>query len=373
MRSDAATTLPAAARKPDRRLDPKGLAAALAAMLRAHAPFILLVLAYVAAAFAVGAAFGQPVAPFLYVVLMGSAVVAAGILFFLVHAVYVMAVLRPERPLKTIADALATRYLTRERIVNALPIVLLLPVVISVFTSLKTMIPAIHPFAWDATFAAWDEGLHIVPPWRILQPLLGHPLITGPINLAYGLWFVLMVGIWLWQAMSLRAPRLRMQYFLSFVLCWALLGNVAATWLSSAGPCYFAAVTGLPDPYAPLMAYLRAADQSFPILSLAIQDQLWSVYSAGDLAIGSGISAMPSMHVSCAVLFALLGWRSGRALGIALTAFAAVVVVGAVHLGWHYAIDGYAALVGTLAIWWAVGKWCGRDEDDAVRERMSNV
>jgi len=371
MRPQIATTIPAAAQ--DRRPE-GGLAAALAATLRAHAPFILLVLAYVAAAYAVGAAFGQPVTPLLYAPVMGSAAVAAGFLPLFVYAVYVAAILRPERPLKTIAGALATRYRGRARILNALPVLLLLPVVVSVFTSLKTMIPAIHPFAWDPTFAAWDAALHGVQPWRLLQPALGFPAVSGAINLLYDIWFLLMAGIWLWQAMSLASPRLRMQYFLSFVLCWALIGNVAATWLSSAGPCYFAAVTGLPDPYAPLMEYLRAANESVPIFSLVVQDELWRLYADRELSIGSGISAMPSMHVACAVLFALLGWRAGRVLGIALTAFAAVVVVGAVHLGWHYAVDAYAAIAATLAIWWAVGRWCGRDEGDAaVMRRLEKM
>ena len=32
------------------------------------------------------------------------------------------------------------------------------------------------------------------------------------------------------------------------------------------------------------------------------------------------------------------------------------------HLGWHYAVDGYVAAGLTLAIWWGVGRgmraWC---------------
>ena len=34
----------------------------------------------------------------------------------------------------------------------------------------------------------------------------------------------------------------------------------------------------------------------------------------------------------------------------------AVLFIGSVHLGWHYAVDGYVAIVGTAAIWWAVGR-----------------
>jgi hypothetical protein len=42
--------------------------------------------------------------------------------------------------------------------------------------------------------------------------------------------------------------------------------------------------------------------------------------------------------------------------GRALAAFAVVIFLGSVMLGWHYAIDGYVGAAGVAAIWW----WCGR-------------
>ena len=64
---------------------------------------------------------------------------------------------------------------------------------------------------------------------------------------------------------------------------------------------------------------------------------------------------MPSIHVSMAFLMALLGWRIRRALGIVLTAYVVAIQIASVHLGWHYAIDGYAGIIGTYAIWRLVG------------------
>lgn len=116
---------------------------------------------------------------------------------------------------------------------------------------------------------------------------------------------------------------------------------------SSVGPCYYGRATGLVDPFQPLMDYLWLTKGSFPVWSLQVQEMLWESYEKGGIGFGSGISAMPSMHVSMVFLFAFVGWRTGRALGIAFTAFAVFIVIGSVHIGWHYAIDDYAAIIGT--------------------------
>jgi hypothetical protein len=253
-------------------------------------------------------------------------------------------------------------YAVRKRLIRALPIAILLPLFYSAFTSVKAAIPAIARYRWDPIFAAWDRALHGgVDPWQILQPIVGHPVITVAIGFLYLFLGIVMVGCWAWQALTLHEPQLRLQFFTAFVLCWAVLGNLMATLLASGGPCYYALLVGGPDPYAPLLQYLHDTDAAgFPVWSLGLQDMLWADYASGDLARGTGISAMPSIHVSVATQLALLGWRTHRALGLAMTVLAAVILVGSVHLGWHYAIDGYAAIVGTLVIWCGVGKMIRR-------------
>ena len=42
-------------------------------------------------------------------------------------------------------------------------------------------------------------------------------------------------------------------------------------------------------------------------------------------------------------------------MGIAFAAYAGVILLGSVHLGWHYAVDGYAAIGIALACWWIAG------------------
>ena len=61
------------------------------------------------------------------------------------------------------------------------------------------------------------------------------------------------------------------------------------------------------------------------------------------------------------MLFALLGWRVNRLLGVGLTLFAVVIMIGSVHLAWHYALDGYVAAVLTYVLWRAAGWLVAQD------------
>ena len=56
-----------------------------------------------------------------------------------------------------------------------------------------------------------------------------------------------------------------------------------------------------------------------------------------------------------ATLFALTAFQLDKRLGWAMVAFAVVIMLGSVHLGWHYAVDGYFSAVVVLALWFGVG------------------
>lgn len=254
-----------------------------------------------------------------------------------------------------------TEFLSRERILLALPILAAWPVMALSFSLVKALIPGMVPYYLDPFLHAADRLIHFgQDPWALLQPLLGHPVVTYVIDRLYALWLFVVYFALLLQITSTRDRLLRMHFLLSSMLAWVLLGSVAATLLSSVGPCYYGEVVGGPDAYAPLMAYLRDTVQAAPLLGLGappeliavrVQDMLWDFYLQNDIGFGRGISAAPSLHVASTWLIARMLQTYGRWPAIAGWSFFAVILVGSVHLGWHYALDGYISIAGAWAVW----------------------
>ncbi len=255
---------------------------------------------------------------------------------------------------------LRKNYLCSATITRFIIIFSIIPLFMCSYSSIKQSIPLFNHFSFDSWLYRIDKILHFnYSPWEILHPLVGYPIITLFIDFCYLAWGSIFVYSLLYMACH-GDRRLRLQFFISLACCWILIGNILAIVLSSAGPCYFSEVTGATvSPYAELFDYLR----SIPGLkAVGIQSSLWQAFQAGHFMPLGGISAMPSMHVSIAVLLALLYRNMNRWLGWAFTGFAIHVQIGSVHLGWHYAVDGYLSAIMTILIWKGSG-WMLRQKN----------
>ncbi|HUP01747.1 MAG TPA: phosphatase PAP2 family protein [Gemmatimonadota bacterium] len=266
------------------------------------------------------------------------------------------------------------RHLTPYRLAGIFIVFFLLVPLMNIFVGFKRAIPEIQPFAWDVAFMRLDRALHLGhDPWRLLQPIVGTPIVTAALDFLYYIWFPLKMGVLLWIAWSPRWE-LRGQFLLTFFTLWVVLGTVAATAFSSVGPCYYGYVVSGPDPFAPLMEYLRGVDRMYPLTALDVQELLWTGYSSGAMHLIEGIAAMPSLHVAIPILYAIAGWKVDRRLGLAFAIYAFVVLIGSVHLGWHYAVDGYASALVVPAVWWGAGRALGayrQRTDGSVEPTMS--
>jgi hypothetical protein len=330
--------------------------------LRENSLLILFVLAYSLVPWILASRVTLPAAPYYDIVI--AYVGFAGMSAIAIFAAFALWYLYHTRLLKVphfqaeAARRIRYDFLTRERILLALPVLLLWPIFASAFTFIKSSIPLVQPYYFDATLHDWDRAIHFgIDPWRLLQPLLGYTWITYTVNIGYTIWFLVMGASLTLQAGATGNRKRRMQFLLTMTLAWALIGNLAATLISSAGPCYYALVTGDSAPYGALMDYLHnvaatvAADLHLPFTATGLQDMLWNSYVTNNFKVANGISAAPSMHIASSWIIARLAWSMGKRARQFGCLFLLMIFIGSIHLGWHYAVDGYLAIAGAWVLW----------------------
>lgn len=248
---------------------------------------------------------------------------------------------------------------------------LLFAVLMASFNAFKQMVLPLAGFAYDPAFAAADKALFLgTDPWRVTHAFLGSPDATWLVDRAYHAWFVPMsVGVLLCAWLPASTYRLRNQYLLSYIAIWIGIGSVLAFLMPSAGPCFYEAFHGTYASFAEMNARLAEAQSAAgaKLTSLTNQAGLLRLFGGDSLAVGAGISAMPSVHNGLAVLFAIAAWRVNKYLGALLGAYAVLIWIGSIHLGWHYALDGIVAAALTFGIWLAAGRVTERFERRPAR------
>lgn len=311
--------------------------------------------------FALHRIFGTPFLSNIYLAFTFKAFALTGVLGLIAYF-FVLIYQKEKSPLKKYFELFTYPLRNPSEAINFILMLTAISFVLSVYSSTKDAIPFLIPYYADPLLIAIEEKIHFgYQPWEITHSIFSTSLATGVINLFYNLWFFFCWIFLIYFCMATHKAHIRQQAIISFIACWLLIGGLLATLLSSVGPCYYGYLYDQSPLFDPLMDLLtsqnnklQAQDSFLGVWALKTQDALWESYISETSNFGSGISAMPSMHVSMATLMALSLSALNRKLGVLGWLYVFVILIGSVHLGWHYALDGYLSIPLTVAIWYAV-------------------
>ena len=270
---------------------------------------------------------------------MGPSVTILGVV--LVAGILVRALVAARRgPKRGIARLRA--FLKSRSLADILRLLAVFVLVSWAYSWLKVVLPLLRPdVLFDPGLYRIETTLHFgVNPGRLLQGLFPYPALWRALDTYYGafLWTVMAGIAWFSAALSRRD---RARFAAGFTFLW-ISGAWFYTAVPSLGPCYV-----LKEDYVEVRA-------AMPMQS-ATMDLLFAHYGrirafhrhpeGADISPYLGVAAMPSLHVGAQAFFMFFARRRSKALFVLFAALTGLTFFTAVVSGWHYAIDGYAALL----------------------------
>ena len=239
------------------------------------------------------------------------------------------------------------RDLDPSRVGAVLVATLLTPVTAGAFSSLKAAIPLAVPFYLDGPLSGFERALFGTDAWRISHAILGWA--TPLIDRFYLSWLPVMLIAFNLVLLS-RPSALKTRSLIAYLLMWPAVGTLGSYLLSSAGPIFHDALFGGHS------GLLNALQREGATGTLFAYQHLWNAYAHRFETLGGGISAMPSMHIAMACWLAMtiraafprfqwVGWT-----------YLALIWIGSIHLGWHYASDGAVGVAAALLVWRVAGR-----------------
>ncbi len=211
-----------------------------------------------------------------------------------------------------------------------------------VYSWLKVALPLLRPGTlYDQELYRIETVLHFgVNPGRFLQSLFPYASLWRLLDAYYAAFiFTVIAGVgWFAATLSVRD---RARFAAGFTLLW-ILGSWFYVAVPALGPCY-----ALKDDYTEVRASMPSQSATMDLL-FAHYGRVLSLprRSEGvDISPYLGIAAMPSLHVGAQAFLMLFARKRSQAVFLLYLALTVVTFFAAVVSGWHYAIDGYAALL----------------------------
>jgi hypothetical protein len=211
-----------------------------------------------------------------------------------------------------------------------------------VYSWLKVALPLLRPdVLCDESLFRLETALHFgVNPGRLLQGLFPFRALWEVLDGYYAAFILTVIaGVgWFGATVSIQE---RARFAAGFTLLW-VLGSWFYLATPSLGPCYV-----LKDDYAGVRASMPRQSATMDLL-FAHYGRVRSLHrrpEGTDLSPYLGIAAMPSLHVAAQAFLMLFARRRSRVLFVLYAVLTALTFFTSVVSGWHYAIDGYAAVL----------------------------
>jgi hypothetical protein len=204
----------------------------------------------------------------------------------------------------------------------------------------KPLLNYLVPFRADPLLAAIDNRLFLGhDPWTLLTSMN-----TGLDAIFYHrAWFALMILALIIALAAPPSPR-KSAVMMTYFLLWSVIGPVIHLLMPAAGPIFFANLG-----YGDRFAGLGSASETSEVATY-----LWTIYSGDGFGPGSGISAMPSLHIATSTWIMLVVVLFARRLVVPVGGACAWIFLLSIALGWHYASDGIVGAAATLLCYWAL-------------------
>lgn len=196
----------------------------------------------------------------------------------------------------------------------------------------KPLLNYLVPFWADPLLAGLDNAMFLGhDPWVFLTGLNSTPMAI----FYHRGWFVMMLLVLIFVLASPPSAE-KSATMLTYFLLWSVIGPVIHILLPAAGPIFFADL-GYGDRFAGLESVSETKE---------VATYLWMVYAGEGFGPGSGISAMPSLHIATTAWMIIATRIFARRLLLPMALAGFLIFLLSVALGWHYAADG---IVGAIA------------------------
>lgn len=215
-------------------------------------------------------------------------------------------------------------------------ILLLLKLTLWIYCNIKQAIPFINSNLYDNELLLTDRILHFgYNPNMLTVSFLGGEVVSRLIDRLYIYWYMLKPLVLAFFAI-LPDMNIHIRFFTSYFSMW-IFGGMFAVLVPSLGPIYthpnwFESVK-MPSASTLQMQLMQNYEK-------AISDpEKYKIF------VYEGIAAFPSLHVGIVALFAFFLLKVNRFAGILMMIYTFFIQIGSVLLGWHYATDGYFAIL----------------------------